>query len=113
MKTSRSPRNETPEEKIVRMLEGVRRLLLAGLVAFFISIVTSVVTYINADNDDNAIDEAKQNSAEVKEFVDDLQEPDEAEIQRNAAVTRAVNLVPEIKDILCSQEAFPDAAACS
>lgn len=110
--TRQKPSSETPEQQTLRLLEAVRKLLVAGLAAFTVSIVTSVAIYFNADNDDEAIDQTRENSSEVKEFVDDLQEVTPAEEAQNAAVTEAVQEVPRLRQILCSPEAFPEAAAC-
>lgn len=43
-------------------------------------------------------------------FVDDLEAPNPEDEARNAAITEAVNQVPEIRGILCEQ--FPEATAC-
>lgn len=46
----------------------------------------------------------------VERFVDQLETPTPEEQAQNAAVSKAVSEVPEIKSILCEQ--FPRASAC-
>jgi len=93
-------------------------LLLVVLLVVVIGIAR--VTQQNSHNVDDladsvttlekSVDEIKRSTRHLEEFVEQLEAGSPEEQQRNAAITRAVNEVPRIKDILC--EAFPEASAC-
>lgn len=108
----RSPKVETPEEKLDRVLELVRRVAVAVTASVIISIFSSVAVVINVDNNDETIDKTSVNAENVSDYVDDLKEPTPEEVERNKAVTEAVQQVPQIKAILCSDDAFPQAEGC-
>lgn len=55
-------------------------------------------------------DAVEASTKRVERFVDDLETETPSEAAQNAAITAAVNQVPEIRAILCEQ--FPDATAC-
>lgn len=99
---------------------AIRWILLAAFVvvvaAIGLAIVLSNVDK-NVDNNTDAISDLKTETAEVRDlvihveaFVDRLEEPSDEDREQNAAINRAVALVPEIKDILCEQ--FPEVARC-
>ena len=96
------------------------RLILLRILptAVFVLFVTTVYmgTLIQG-NDDNidalgtSVDSVSRSTQHLERFVSDLEDETPGEAERNAAITRAVELVPAIREILCEQ--FPDAAACA
>lgn len=57
------------------------------------------------------VDRVRAETQFLHEFVDTLTEETPSEQARNDAITRAVQQVPQIREILC--EAFPGARACA
>lgn len=97
---------------------------LMPLVVFLLFATTVALIVLVQSNDDNidtlgdevatledAVADVDQSTDRVETFVDDLEDETPTEAARNAAITAAVQLVPEIRDILC--EAFPSATACT
>jgi hypothetical protein len=90
---------------------------LMPLVVFLLFVTTVALIVLVQSNDDNidklgdSVASVETSTERVENFVDDLEAESASEVERNAAITRAVQLVPEIKDILC--EEFPTAAACA
>lgn len=65
----------------------------------------------NVDEVDVKIDDLDASVSHLEEFVEELEAgPTDEELEQEAAISRAVQLVPEIKEILCGE--FPDAQAC-
>lgn len=88
----------------------IKRLMVAIVIALMLNFFATVGTYVQQGNKDETIDATAQNAQDVKDYVDDLREPTPAEQERNEAVTRAVQEVPRIKQILC--DVFPEADGC-
>lgn len=90
------------------------------VVAAVVVIGLAVLVQNNDDNIDNlgdevteledSVSEIDRSTRRVETFVDDLETETPEEVAQNAAVTRAVQQVPAIRDILCEQ--FPTATAC-
>lgn len=62
------------------------------------------------DQMEEIVGDTQEAVTHLEEFVVELETEDNDELARNEAITRAVNLVPEIRAILC--EEFPEATAC-
>lgn len=92
------------------LLDGTRRLLWGVLGLDIVKIVLIIGLSIQISNRDPDIDETHKQVKELKSYVDALKKVTPEERRRNEAVTRAVQIVPEIKVILCGQ--FPDAQGC-
>lgn len=64
----------------------------------------------NVDDLNDSVTNLETSTQRVENFVNDVEEETPTERERNEAITRAVQEVPQIKDILCGE--FPEAAAC-
>lgn len=107
-------------------LSHVERLVLlrimptAVLVLLAVSIGLAMLVSNNDDNIDKldddittleeSVESVETSTQRVRQFVDGLEDETSDEAERNAAITRAVELVPQIKGILCQE--FPEADAC-
>lgn len=79
-----------------------------------VTVGVATITTRNSQNTDkaqHAIGRVEVSVDHLEAFVDDLEDQSPSEQERNTAITRAVHLVPEIKQILC--DAFPGATACN
>lgn len=112
MPKNRNPSKLTVEQQLLHTVGLLRRGLVLVMAAAVISIVASVAVVMNVDNNDETIDKTATNAENVSNYVDDLKNPSPDVAARNKAVTEAVQQVPQIKGILCSPEAFPEAEAC-
>lgn len=97
-------------------LKSVVLILLAITILNIVATGGSIILLTSRDDDIDSISESvnvmDDNVAKVKTFVDDLEDQTPDEQRRNQAVTAAVEQVPQIKAILCSSGAFPEAEAC-
>jgi cell division protein FtsB len=81
-----------------------------------IVVLVGYATQVHFGNEDDEqlrrdVAQLQQTVDELDAFVDELREETPSEQERNDAITRAVQIVPEIRGILC--EAFPGATACA
>lgn len=65
----------------------------------------------NVDDIEKIVNEVQPDVQHINEFVETLEQPQsEEERAQNEAISRAVQMVPQIKAILC--EEFPEADEC-
>lgn len=91
-------------------------LRILPVVVFVVAVVVVGLAVLVQGNDDNidklneSVSSVEGSTMRVERFVDELETETPSEAAQNAAVTAAVQQVPEIRAILCEQ--FPDATAC-
>lgn len=99
--------NHESNRHLVRLLI---RLTVGLTVLVFILIlgVAALVYQVTTRQED--IEDTKEEVHDIQGYVNELRELTDDEEAQQAAVTRAVLLVPEIHDILCDE--FPEAQGC-
>jgi hypothetical protein len=110
---------------VIELKPWERVVLLRALpaVVFVAAVVVTGLAVLVQDNDDtidtlgdevtnleDLVEDVDRSTKRVETFVDDLEEQTPEEAAQQAAVTAAVQQVPEIRTILC--QAFPDVPAC-
>lgn len=99
----------TPRDRFIL----TRAVPLVVSVLFVVVVGLAVLVQRNSRNVEDLTDattHVQSSTHRVEDFVDELETETPEEAAQNAAVTAAVQLVPQIKDILC--QAFPEATAC-
>lgn len=112
-----------PRENTITLSRPVFGMLVMSIVVLFVVCVGLAITVqANARNIDHLegqvadlTETAHQTQTSVDRlttFVDELEAPPPPdEVAQDEAISNAVRLVPEIRDILCEQ--FPQATACN
>lgn len=88
-----------------------------GLVVFLLFILT-IGLLVNSQRNSSNIDKLDDNVAEIRQTVrrldhvaSDIEDQTPEEQAQNEAISRAVEIVPDLKIILC--DAFPQANGCT
>jgi hypothetical protein len=102
--------NHESNRNLVRLL--IRLAIgLTALVVILIMLTAALVYQVVQRQE--TIEDVQVEVHDIQSYVDELrQPPTEDEIAQDAAIGRAVSLVPEVKDILCDETAFPEAEGC-
>lgn len=100
------------QDQAVRLTKFLIFFAFLAVMAVVGLIIVVQGTNKNVERLGDSSDEIRTSVGHLEEFVEELEADDpEAEAQE-AAINRAVAAVPSIVEILCSPEAFADAAAC-
>lgn len=102
--------NHESNRDLVRLL--IRLTVgLTALVAILILGVAALIYQVTTRQED--IEDTKEEVHDIQAYVNELREPPtDEEAARSQAITDAVGLVPVVRDILCDEDAFPEAEGC-
>jgi hypothetical protein len=99
---------------------NLKLMVFIVFVTLVISIATATIVQRNThnvesvqasvDHLEDSVDSVKESTDHLEEVAAGIEEQTPEEQARNAAIGKAVALVPDIHDILC--DAFPDVPAC-